>query len=178
MAEKKRPAATSAFSDLQRINRTEAEVYRGNEKTPTLTLKSPAYGIFNSRGTERVTKVSTVRGLGTAKPNRFELYYSNSSRTIIAVPQLVTEATDDEDLFEVLWSDVQGRATVNLIELLQPRNMTVPQGQVMELPVRVEEIEALGTCLVVDMSEPVYRQVREEAATEVAAGTPIGGSSI
>jgi hypothetical protein len=117
-----------------------------------------------------VVQVSRARGIGTDRPNRFEIHYSTSARAIVAVPVLVTEENDSADLFEVVWNDAQGRASVNLLELLQPRNMSVSRGQIMELPLRIQGIPELnGDCLVIDMSEPAYRNVREEVPTAVAA---------
>lgn len=158
------------FSDLARIKRSETEVYRGNERTPLLLIRSPAAGAFNARGTDRVVQVSRSRGLGTDRPNRFDIHYSAAAQAIMAVPMLVNEETEDEDLFEVKWPDSVTLANVNLIELLQPRNMAVPRGQVMEVPVRVQSVPELGgDCLVIDLSQPVYRNIREERTAESAA---------
>lgn len=160
---------TATFDDLVLVKRSETEVYRGQERLPLLSLRSPAYGFFSSRGTERMVQVCAARGLGTNRPNRLEIHYSNTARAIIGVPMIVTDAADDEDLFEITWNESQGRAAINLLELLQPRNMTVPRDQIMELPISVREVSNLGHCLVIDMSEPVYRSVREQATAAAAA---------
>lgn len=160
------PFAVNPFADLIRINRKETEVYRGNERKAMLSVGAPAYGTFNAKGTQRLDQISASRKLGTTRPNRFELHYSNAARAIVAVPLAVTEETDDEDLFEVVWNESEGRAAVNLIELLQPLNMTVLKGQIMELPVRTEEVPPLGQCLIIDMSEPAYRTVKDQGAVE------------
>lgn len=161
------------FADLIPVKRTETEVYRGNERTPMLSIGSPARGLFNARASSRIAQIADRRSLGSQRPNRFQIHYSNSALSMVIVPMLMAE-TDDEDLFEVLWTDRDGRAQVNLMEVLQPRNMMVPRGQVMELPVRIEDLPTLGPCIVVDMRAPVFRTVREEPNVEVAAAKAPG----
>lgn len=158
------------LADLTRIRRSEAEVYRGNERTPLLAVRSPAMGALNARATDRLVQTCRSRGLGTDRPNRLDLHFSAADRVIVAVPLLVSEETEDEDLFEISWQDAKSVARFNLIEFLQPLNMTVPRDQVMEVPVRVQNVALLGgDCLVIDLSQPVYREIRDERSHEAAA---------
>lgn len=150
------------------FRRGEHEVVRGNQRPALLLVGEPAYGRSTTRLVEAVRQVSFARGLPTPRPEAVRVGFSEEVQIMTWTP--VTKYSEgDPELIKLSWYDGGTRLTANLLELFQPRSLTVPQGMVMEIPVRAESnLPDWGPTLLFFVGQHRLRPVQEVSQEESA----------
>ncbi|HYF76523.1 MAG TPA: hypothetical protein VD973_05305 [Symbiobacteriaceae bacterium] len=117
----------------------EAQVYRGTEQGIMASVKSPAYARLPLHTIGKIMLLAQARNLETEYPEA--LRFLKTALTGVFTAEPVAKYVESQtDLYELIWADDKKSAAVDLLYLLQPRNMQVAPGFVLDLPVTVRPI--------------------------------------
>lgn len=149
------------IDSMKPFRRGEHQVVKGNQRPAMLLVTEPAYGRSTIRLVESLRQVSFARGLPTPRPEAVRVGFSDEAQVMTWTP--VTRFTKgDRELIKLNWQAGGTRVYANLIELFQPRSLTVPPGMVMEIPVMTEQdIPSWGPTLLFLVGQQKVRPIQE-----------------
>lgn len=114
-------------------------VYRGNAVSPLVSVRSPASGRFPAHGVRLIGDCAQHRGLTTRTPGALQRLKSAVPGIVIMEP-VVTWNPMAVEQYELKWYKGNTVVRLDLLPILQPINMTVPRGYVMEVPISMEKL--------------------------------------
>ncbi len=126
-------------SSLRPITKDEVTVFKGNERRPIISVESPAQARFSAHAIKLIGKCARARGLESRFPQALRALRGGVPGYLVFEPVMTYDASDSS-LFELNWYDGNRVIRMNMIQLLQPRNLEVPKGFVSEMPVSLEEL--------------------------------------
>lgn len=144
----------------QAVRRGEHQVVRSTQREALLLVEQPAYGRSTALMVEAVRGAAFARGLPTPRPEAFRVGFSDPVQVMTWTPVTRFDQSDPE-LVKVTWTEGGRRLYVNLNEFFQPRSLTVPDGMIMEIPVKLEEVPDWGPTLLFFLADQRLRPIRE-----------------
>lgn len=150
---------------LESIRKDEVTVYRGTERRAILSLASPARGRLSAHSIRLVGDCCARRGLASRHPQALKAYRGKLAGYILFEPVEVHDPTQT-DQYEINWYKGNRVAFVDLLEIMQPRNLEVPQGYVSEMPVSLEQLPGAGWLIVLHSGAATVRPEKEVTPEE------------
>lgn len=126
-------------ANLEPIRKDTQPIYRGQERVPLLSVRSPASGRFLAHAIDLIGDCSEKRRLESRYPQALRALKGGVPGYILMEPIQVHDPTAP-DQYELKWYRGNQIAAIDLLEILQPRNLEVPKGFVSEMPVSLEQI--------------------------------------
>lgn len=117
-------------------------IYRRNAVTPVLSIRTPGAGRFVVHGVRLLVECAQHRGLPTRVPGALQRLKSAVPGILIMEP-VVTYDPRAVEQYELKWYRGNSQVNVDLLPILQPLNLEVPKGYVMEVPLSVENLSGL-----------------------------------
>lgn len=161
---------------LRPIRKDEATIYRGNERRPIFSVRSPAYGYASVKAAILIGDCAVANNLESRAPEALQALGSTVPGYVIFRPVEIYDP-NQKDQYPLSWRKGNRVVSVNLLEILQPRNLEVPKGYVAEMPVSIETLPSGGTYVFLHTGESVIRveraneeeELNRESVDEVAA---------
>jgi len=115
------------------------EAVRGQERFPIASIRHPAAARFPKHGANLIKACAGRRSLESDFPAALRFHKTGIS-TILAAEPLAKFDPHATDQHELKWSDDNVSALMDMLLILQPRNMEVAEGFVMEMPIALEQV--------------------------------------
>jgi hypothetical protein len=147
-----------AKGGLQPINKDETTVYRGNEQSTIVSIGSPAYGRYPVNSVTLIGDLAEERRQQSRYPEALEFSRTVLTGIVTAEPVPVYDQSKPNQ-YKLLWNDRKNGATQDLLPILQPLNMPVAAGFVMEVPISATRLGGPHRVLVFYLNQA---QIREE----------------
>jgi len=119
------------------VRQDEVMVIRGKERTPLASVRCPALTTFLMHGAKLIRSCAKKRNLETDLPGALRIHRTAVTGYVTAEPVAKFDS-NAADQYELKWDNTKTRASINLLPVLQPRNLEVAEGFVMEIPVSLE----------------------------------------
>lgn len=149
------------------IRRDEVPIYRGQERRPIFAVESPAHGRGTAKTCSLIHDCSKQRNLESDKPGALRINKTAVSGYLAAEPVLKYDQFTP-DLYELTWPAGRSRVDIDLLPILQPRNLEVPQGYVTEIPVSLETLNGKAY-LILHLDAAETRTIQEMSEEQKAA---------
>lgn len=155
--------------NLQPLRKDEVIIQTGNERLPIASVRSPGSAKLLMNACKAVRTSARKRSMETDAPPALRILRTTMSNYVVAEPvaRYDSAATDQ---YELKWNDKKTEAHMDLLPLLQPRNMEVPQGFVTEIPITLENVN--NWSLVLHLGEASTREESEGPPRKQKVQTP------
>lgn len=117
----------------------EAQVFKGTEQGIMASVKNPAYARLPLHTVAKIMLLAKTRKLETEYPEALRFHKTALTGVFTAEPVAKYDEAQT-DLYELKWNDDKKSAAVDLLPLLQPRNMEVAPGFVNDVPITIRAI--------------------------------------
>lgn len=157
--------------DLTPVRKDEFLVYRGAERTPIISISAPGRGRFTRHAIRMIGDLAEDWRQSSRFPQALRALRGGLASYILMEP-VVTYDQHAPDQYPINWARGNRLAYIDLLPILQPRNLDVAQEYVAELPVSLEDLPNGKSYLVVDLSDVHIRREKEipkEAEAEFEA---------
>ena len=145
---------------LKPLTRDESALVKGNEREAIIAFSCPAYGRLPKHSIRLVRAAAKQRGLETITPGALRVLKNENLLGYLVLEPVVTYDSAASDQYQLRWERGGRVAYVEMLSLLQPRNMAVPKGFVSEIPLSMETLPT-GThpVLILHLTDAVMREV-------------------
>jgi len=153
-------------STLEAVKKNVETIYRGTERLPILSVRSPGQAKLTAHTCRLVRTCCRQRNLETTRPAAV-LVRRGSVGGYLMLEPLVKFDPNAPDQYALAWHSTKSEAYVDLLPVLQPRNLEVAAGSVMEVPVSLEDLAGkpyLVLHLAVATTRAVTKMSREDPA--------------
>lgn len=153
---------------VESLRKDEVTVYRGHERLSLISFAAPARGRLTRQAMKRLGDCAERRGHDSRYPAALRARKGAVAGYALFEP-LTTYDQHAPDQYPIRWSKGYRQAHVDLLPILQPRNLQVPKGYVAEMPLSLEDLpNGLGWHLILHLLESHVRAVKEIPKEEEA----------
>lgn len=152
--------------DIEPLRKDEVTVYRGHERLALISFAAPANGRLTRHAMRLLGDCCQHHGLDSRFPKALRGQKGALPGFVLFEP-LMTFDRHAQDQFEIKWSKGFRQAHIQLLEILQPRNLQVPKGYIAEMPLTLAKLpNGVGWRLILHLMEAHVRPVNEVPKSE------------
>jgi hypothetical protein len=160
----------------------ESQVVKGTQQGIMASVRSPAYARLPLLTVGKLMLLAKNRKQETEYPEALRFHKTALTGVFTAEPVAKYDESQT-DLYQLTWSDDKKTASVDLLPLLQPRNMQVAPGFVNDVPITVQSINKAeylifhfneGELREEEEGPPRPRKKKGEAAKKADTANPNG----
>ncbi|HLN60921.1 MAG TPA: hypothetical protein VK464_05160 [Symbiobacteriaceae bacterium] len=154
---------------LKPITKDTTPVLKGKEREPMISYYSPAYGRINKGAVALVVRSAKDRKLDTSAPGALRLLNNDDVPGYIVLEPVLQYDRTAKDQYELIWSKGNSVAHIDMLTVMQPRNMEVPKGYVNEIPLSLQTLPGNSSLLILHLADA---EMREMDSNESAPNAP------
>ncbi len=153
---------------LEPVRKDAFLIHRRNAREAMLSVSSPGYGKFSALAVRLITECARLRNVDTPFPRAFRIYRGKVAGYFLLEPLMQYDETDPEQ-YPIRWYEGFRVAKIDLLPVLQPHNLDVPRGYVMEVAVTLETLPEAGPFLVLHVGDAAIRPMGSRKERRFAA---------
>ncbi len=141
---------------LEPIRKDAHVIYRRNTREAMLSVDSPGYGKFSALAVRLIGECARLRNVDTPFPQAVRIFRGKVAGYFLLEPLMQYDETDPEQ-YPLRWYEGNRVAKIDLLPALQPHNLDVHKGYVMEVAVTLETLPEAGPFVVLHVGEAEMR---------------------
>lgn len=151
--------------ELKPVRKDEFVVYRGGERTPILSISAPGRGRFTRHAIRLIGDLAEEWKLDSRFPQALKAQTGGVAGYILMEPVLHYDQ-NAPDQYPINWARGNRLAYIDLLPILQPRNLEVSKDYVAEAPVSLEKLGNDRYYLVLHLIDIQVRREKDIAKEE------------
>ena len=153
---------------LTPIRKDEVIVYRGAERLSIISFRAPARGRLSRHAIRLLGDCAEHYKQGSRYPGALRASQGELAGFAVFEPVAEYDAAAP-DQYQIKWTKGYKQASIDLLQVLQPRNLQVSRGHVAEMPFTLESLpNNVGLRLVLHLLEAHVRVIKEIPKEEEA----------
>lgn len=154
---------------LTPVKKGTVPVPKGNQRESMISVVTPAMGRLPRLSIRLVGDCAQACNLESRTPGALRADKNDKLPGYLVFEPVQTYDKTALDHYELKWSDGNRALSIDLMEILQPRNMVVPKGYVTEIPLVLDELPTGRSVLILYLHDAKTREMRS-AEREAQAG--------
>lgn len=171
------------LSGLKPVEKGTTPALKGNQRDSMIAVGPPAYGRLPKLSIQYVRDAAKACGLKTNTPGALRAQENDMLPGYLVFEPVQTYDETAKDHYELTWTNGNRALYIDLMEILKPRNMVVPEGFVTEIPFAFQPLPDGRAILILHIHDAKTREKtvveRESRAgkSEVAAADEADGET-